>query len=220
MICIPIKAKNLEELKKQIKKIPKKMLVEIWIDQLPSYIPAREILAVGNHKKIIVNKPKSEHGAWEDGEKERIARLLEFIEENADYIDIGIDTKEEFVKKIIKAAGKKVTKIIVSFHDFKKTPSQSKLKEIVLKAKKTGADIVKIVTFAKKKADNLRVISLYEEEIPIIAFTMGQLGKISRINALFFGPFINYIALDAAKKTAPGQLTLKEYQLIKKIIKI
>jgi 3-dehydroquinate dehydratase I len=219
MICVPLKTSSESELVKKLQKVPKNFLVEIWVDNLN--LKAEKILSLSRHKKIIVNKPKREKGTWSGSEKERIARLIEFISPLTAYIDIGIDTDIKLIKQLAAEVKKSPAKLIVSYHDFKKTPALDDLDKIIQKAKKLRADIVKIATYARTKSDNIRLMQLYDKhKIPLIVLAMGPLGKISRINNLYFGAHINYIALDQKDKTANGQLTLSEYKLLKKIIKI
>ena len=87
--------------------------------------------------------------------------------------------KELFRNFSLFAANKKaLTRIIVSWHDTSKTPSLAKLKEIFLACVKTGADLVKIVPYARKMSDNLKVLSLIAyakaQNRDIIAMCMGD----------------------------------------------
>jgi len=61
------------------------------------------------------------------------------------------------------------------------------------------------------------VLSLYNNasKLNLIAFSMGEYGKMSRILCLFFGSPYTYVSL--GKPIAPGQFSLDE---IKSIIKI
>ena len=54
------------------------------------------------------------------------------------------------------------TKIIVSAHNFKDTPSDGDLEAIMKKMWTAGADIVKIATTAKDITDCARVLTLLE----------------------------------------------------------
>jgi 3-dehydroquinate dehydratase-1 len=76
----------------------------------------------------------------------------------------------------------------------------------------------KIVTTARTPEDNLTVLSLIPWAkknlgLPLVAFAMGPLGKLSRVAAPLLGAPYTYAALPGREKAAPGQLdavSLKE----------
>ncbi|MGB9628723.1 MAG: type I 3-dehydroquinate dehydratase [Thermodesulfobacteriota bacterium] len=104
--------------------------------------------------------------------------------------------------------------MILSWHDFKKTPSLKELRILLEEMKKRGADIAKIVSFARSLEDNLKLLSLIpygrERSLETIAFCMGDMGKMSRIFSLLFGAPWTYASMDKSHLSAPGQLTVKE----------
>jgi 3-dehydroquinate dehydratase len=116
------------------------------------------------------------------------------------------------------------TKLIVSHHDFKKTPSLKTLKNIYVRAGAAGADIVKLSVFANTYEDNLRLLGLgaavgaRKRRRPLIITSMGQKGRIGRIAAPLFGSIIVFAAPNKKSLTAPGQLTLEEYKKIASVI--
>ncbi|MCK5552587.1 MAG: type I 3-dehydroquinate dehydratase, partial [Deltaproteobacteria bacterium] len=85
-----------------------------------------------------------------------------------------------------------------------------------------GADIVKIVTYANTMEDNLRVLGLIPHTRrtggEIIAFCMGELGRISRIMAPLLGSYFSYASLERGAESAPGQLTIEEIKGVFKIL--
>jgi 3-dehydroquinate dehydratase-1 len=78
---------------------------------------------------------------------------------------------------------------------------------------------VKIVTTAKSTNDSSLVLSLYHEAklVNLIAFSMGDYGKISRILCLLLGSPFTYVSL--GKAIAPGQFSLDEMKSILKMYK-
>jgi 3-dehydroquinate dehydratase type I len=77
-----------------------------------------------------------------------------------------------------------------------------------------GADVIKIVPFARSWEDNLSILSLIpfakERRQKIVAFCMGEKGKISRILSPFFGAAWTYASIDRTRVSAPGQMTVRE----------
>ena len=105
------------------------------------------------------------------------------------------------------------TKIIISFHDFEKTPTILELEKILKIQVGLGANICKIITTAKTFDDNLKTLNFVSEgskKSNIVCFAMGEHGKISRLLSPFFGGFFTFASLTEKRKTAIGQLTIQE----------
>jgi 3-dehydroquinate dehydratase I len=105
-----------------------------------------------------------------------------------------------------RAAGKTV---IVSEHDFNRTPDNKELKSIVDRAVAQGADIVKVVTTAQREEDAWRLLKFAKScKVPMVAFAMGEAGKFSRIRACEYGSLFTYGYI--TKPVAPGQVSAEE----------
>jgi 3-dehydroquinate dehydratase type I len=94
------------------------------------------------------------------------------------------------------------------------TPDSGTLSDILLEQMESGADIGKIVTMAHDHLDVLKVLSLQKEaaknNFPLIAFCMGEAGRLSRVITLLLGGYMTYAALDEKQATAPGQLSVQD----------
>jgi 3-dehydroquinate dehydratase-1 len=156
-------------------------------------------------------------GKFSDEERARL--LLKAIQHGAQYVDIEFESEVKYRHMLVEHARAKGVKVIISYHDFDKTPSLKDLEAIVEKAQLMEADIVKIATLAKTPVDCATIMSLYRKEKDLIAFCMGQLGIITRIAAPLLGAEFTFAALDDSFKTAPGQLTIEEMEKIYKIIR-
>ena len=228
MICVPVRAKTLKELAKQVKEASKKAdVVEVWMDGLPPEIGAHEVRKITVKPLIAVCKGKRENGSWRGGETKRIARLMECAAAGMDYVDVDLRTRPDLIAKLAKITGGRAprrTKLIVSYHDFKKTPSLKTLKSLYSRAVAAGADVVKISVFANTYEDNLRLLGLGaavgagNRPRPLIITSMGEKGRIGRIAAPLFGSIIVFAASDKKNLTAPGQLTLEQYKKIASVI--
>ena len=167
-------------------------------------------------KKIVCTlRPKTEGGKFAGNEKERISILKLIAEYNPFLLDIEFNTMKQN-KDLVKYLKTTKTKLLISGHDFKKTPSLTELKKKLNQMSKFSSN-VKIVTTAKSTKDSTRVLQLYsnKEKINLIAFTMGNPGRISRILSLYLGSPYAYVSL--GKPVAPGQFSLDE---VKKIINL
>lgn len=122
-----------------------------------------------------------------------------------DAIDIEIDAK---INRQVIALAKKIT-VIVSEHDFEKTPATNKLQKLVDNADFLGADIIKLATMAKSSADVARLMAFTSAtKKNLVTIAMGDSGKVSRVIAPLFGSLFTYGFV--TKSVAPGQIPVKE----------
>jgi len=167
-------------------------------------------------KKIVCTlRPKTEGGKFAGKEKERLSILKLIAEYNPFLLDIEFNTMKQN-KNLVKYLKTTKTKLLISGHDFKKTPSLTELKKKLNQMSKFSSN-VKIVTTAKSTKDSTRVLQLYskKENINLIAFTMGNPGRVSRILSLYLG--CPYIYVSLGNRVAPGQFSLDE---VKRIINL
>lgn len=153
-------------------------------------------------------------------------RLIRAIEAGARYVDVEIEAPKQMSKRVRQAAHENGTIFIRSYHDFDGTDSLEALKAIVEKCVYHGADMVKLVTTACSQADVDKVMSLYgwcrdEQEAGndrigaladggLIAFCMGEEGRLSRLDCLKYGAPYTYAALTEDEAVAPGQWAASE----------
>ena len=142
--------------------------------------------------------------------------MEEAIDLGAEFVDVEFEAKRSWLRDFI--ANKKGTRIILSSHDFQGTPSLKELRKLCGRMTRWGADIVKIVTFARSWEDNLLILSLIpyarKRGQEIVAVCMGERGKMSRIFAPLMGAAWTYVALNKNRTSAPGQLTIQELKKI------
>jgi len=224
MICIPIIARTHRTALMQMERSsPLADILELRIDQIRN--PNLEKLMSGKRGKILVtNRRRDEGGGFSGTERERVELLKEAVELGADYVDIEVRTEEVLIEELSTKIGNHHgrTKWIISHHDFSETPSGRALKRKLDECNATGADIVKIVTYANTAENNLRVLELIpharRKAGKIIAFCMGELGRISRIMAPLLGSYFSYASLERGAESAPGQLTVEEVKGVFKIL--
>lgn len=216
LYCLPIKARTIEQLEVKILEVmPHADIIEIWLDALENLdLQALKNLQSKTKKPFLyVLKPKNEKGAFKGSEKKRIKLLKESLDFGASYIDIGIKTGV-LIQDLIASAKKKKVKVIISYHNFKKTPSGTTLKNIYKRMRKLNPDVIKFSTQIKKTQDiaalfNL-IIQAKKDAQPIITLGMGEKGKITRILAPKLGNYLYYAPLTKENSTADGQLTYAE----------
>jgi 3-dehydroquinate dehydratase I len=167
---------------------------------------------------LACNRSPDEGGLGDPDQTKRIAELLRALEAGASMVDIEYRNLnlEEIVPLIKSRAA-----CLLSFHDPAGTPSYEKLQEIVEGQLKAGADICKIVTLARSFADNMVILKLlnYFQEVKLIAFNMGEAGKVSRILSPLAGGYFTYASLATGKESASGQLTVQEMREIYRLLR-
>ncbi len=213
--CVSIGEKTPVAIKKVSKIALKKSdYVEIRFDFLKTeQIPiALDMLKKDLDKIVCTLRPKAEGGKFPGNEKERIAIIKLIAEYNPFLLDIEYNTLRKN-SELVRYLKQTKTNLLVSWHDFKKTPSSSELKKRVSQMGKFSSN-VKIVCTAKSTDDSTRMLELYSKKGKnnLIAFAMGDLGRISRILCLYLGSPYTYVSL--GKAIAPGQFSVDEVKKI------
>jgi len=169
----------------------------------------QELVKQLNQPWIACNRSSDEGGRWEGNEARRIEKLLQAIELGADIVDVELRTRN--LDKIVQLV-KKRTKCLLSFHDLEKTPSLDRMREMVQRQLKAGADICKIITTAQSLEDNLTVLQLIMDfpKIKIVSLAMGPLGFASRVLCPLVGGDFTYASTEKGKESASGQITARD----------
>ncbi len=179
------------------------------IEQIPETL---EIIKKDLNKIVCTLRPKTEGGKFPGNEKERIAILKLIAEYNPFLLDVEFNTLKRNTS-LVRYLKSTKTKLLVSWHDFRKTPSSAELKKKINQMAKFSFN-VKIVSTAKSTDDSNRMLELYSKKgrNNLISFAMGDLGRISRILCLYLGSPYTYVSL--GKPVAPGQFSVDEVKKI------
>lgn len=224
MICVPVMAESNREAVRMMKRgFSSADMVELRLDRisrpsLPVLIKARD------GSLLVTNRCKEEGGFFEGSEKDRVDLLVQAVDLGADYLDVEASTGKRWIGRLkaeIEGKGA-VTRMIISHHDFRRTPSWDLLMKRLDACRAYGAHAVKIVTYARSVEDNLRLLRLIPRSLaqgqPIIAFCMGARGRISRLLAPALGSFITYATLRKGGESAPGQFTVAEMRQMGRLL--
>ena len=205
-------------------------VLEIRLDLLGIRDPGLAVEIVGKIKAetclplILTNRSPAEGGKWEGSEEERIEILKEILssfsrEKGADAVDIELSAGEKERAELISTAKKQGKKVIVSFHDFSKTPSFQEMENIIEEAFRAGADIAKLAVMPGSMQDVLDLLQLTlgtrEAQKPVCTIAMGELGKHTRVIAPLYGSVLSYASVESS--AAPGQLQANE---VKKMMEL
>lgn len=211
-VCIPVVETTMGRALIAIKEVNRWAdLIELRVDYLRGV--KLELLLENRQKPFIVtNRRKEEGGQYRGEEKKRLGVLREAVDLGADYVDVEFAAERSFLQRLLRY--RRGAKVILSFHDFRGTPSIKELQKLFGQMIRLEADVIKIVPFAKSWEDNLSILSLIpfakERRQEIVAFCMGEKGKISRVFSPFVGAAWTYASINRTRASAPGQLTVRE----------
>lgn len=147
-----------------------------------------------------------------NNEEEQKQLLISAINAGAAFIDIEVDSNEEYKKELIEHAKMHGCQVILSYHNYKKTPNAGELDQIVRWCFVSGADIAKIACRSITEQDNARLLALLDSDKKTIVVGMGEKGRITRIVAPLLGSLFTFASISEGKETAEGQMEKKKLE--------
>ncbi len=213
-LCVAVAAPDTSRVLKSVRPVLSRVdVVEIRLDAMDE-CDISALCAEIDRPLLFTNRPTWEGGACEDTDTKRLSPLLDAIRAGASYVDLELKTDPVVREQLLEETRNSSTRLIISSHNFAVTPDSDELAGILHEQMESGAHIGKIVTMAHDHLDVLRVLHLQCEagrhDFPLIAFCMGEAGRLSRVATLLLGGFMTYAALDETQATAPGQLTVQQ----------
>ena len=202
MYCVSI---GFEDFEKALKTISEFEMAEIRLD-LCNFDRKQVKKIFSYHHNLIATFRKTE--------KVRINYREEILKtaviHGAKWLDLDMtDNSKMFIIKMKEFCLQHNCKLILSVHDYEKTPGLGEIEGYIQYAEQFKPDLIKAVFYSNSPGDNAKVMSLYKKYKNIIAFNMGETGKITRIESLNAGAPWIYVA-SGEGSTAPGQLTIAE----------
>lgn len=222
-ICIPIVARTMRELFAQARATNNKTfdIVEWRVDWFEEFTDpdivcraARVLRGILGEKPILFTFRTKKEGGMADIDTNYYIELNRMVtsEHLVDMIDVELFTGDDVVCQIIANAHAANVPVIVSSHDFEKTPPHDELVARLHRAKELGGDILKLAAMPRNSRDVLNLLSATEEvsrtgERPVVTMSMGELGMISRLSGEIFGSAMTFGTIGYA--SAPGQIGIE-----------
>jgi 3-dehydroquinate dehydratase-1 len=170
---------------------------------------ALEIVKGISKRAVFTLRSVKQKGKFTGNNEDRIFWLKQLSLTQPMLLDVELQTLLDD-DELVDFFTEQKTRILVSWHDFEKTPANNELVD-VLGQMRIYSNYVKVVTAARNVHDCIRLLELYDvtTELNLISFAMGELGILSRVLCTIYGnaPF-TYAALEEA--IAPGQLTVQQ----------
>lgn len=218
---VPITAKTYDEAIAQAKVIANNSnadIAEFRIDLLDFAKDTNKVIALGHElNKILANKPliatirtHNEGGKMTVSDSEYAKIYTAYLAQPfMQLLDIEMFRDKTAVQKLVKLAHQKGVLIVMSNHDFDKTPPQAEIEKRLLMQDNMGADVLKIAVMPKSKADVLTLMNATahvseQSRKPLLTMSMGKLGTVSRVATASMGGSMSFGMIGQA--SAPGQI--------------
>ncbi|WP_453954509.1 type I 3-dehydroquinate dehydratase [Acinetobacter baumannii] len=226
---VPITAKTKEQALAQAQVIANTAdadLAEFRIDLLSFASDTKQVIALGHElKKILGNKPmiatirtKNEGSQLEISDADYGKTYQAYLKNPfMDWLDVEMFRDQKVVSEIVQKAHQKKVLVVISNHDFQKTPSQDEIEKRLLKQDQMGADVLKIAVMPKSKQDVFTLMNAtlkvsQQTTKPLLTMSMGQLGTISRVATANMGGSYSFGMIGQA--SAPGQIDVTKLKQI------
>lgn len=131
-------------------------------------------------------------------------------------VDIELACGEERAARLAEFAKSKGIGVVMSKHDFAKTPSAQEISSTLVLMKRLGADLPKYAVMPQSPGDVLELLTAtweaYQQVGPVITMAMGEMGKMTRAAGGLFGSCLTFGAGQSA--SAPGQIDAENLRAI------
>ncbi|MFW1838313.1 type I 3-dehydroquinate dehydratase [Acinetobacter gyllenbergii] len=230
---VPITAKTKEQAIAQAKVIaanPDTDLAEFRIDLLNFANDSKQVIALGQElKQILGAKPMiatirthNEGGQLTISDADYGKTYQAYLQQPfMDMLDVEMFRDQQVVKNTVKLAHAKKVLIVMSNHDFQKTPPEAEIIQRLLKQDELGADILKIAVMPQNRQDVFTLMNAtlnvsQQSKKPLLTMSMGKLGTISRIATANMGGSFSFGMIGEA--SAPGQIDVTQLKQFLKTV--
>ncbi|VVB57388.1 Shikimate dehydrogenase (NADP(+)) [uncultured archaeon] len=200
MICVSLIGPTVRDCLAQLKEVS---LAEIRMDLISDLDEGGVKKIFSSPVKLIATcRPKDKENKQQNARREQL--LLLAISGGAAFVDIELESPAEMRRRVAEAAKKAGCKVIVSHHDFEKTPMRQELAGIKARCLEEGADVAKLACMARSEEDVQRMLDLCDPRT--VAIAMGPMGVEARAKIVSLGSPFTFAAFDEKSAAAPGQV--------------
>lgn len=232
-VCLPLIGGTREEILEETKNLlnVKLDLIEWRIDyyeDVENKIKVKNVLfeireILGNIPLLVTFRSKNEGGEREISTKYYMELNKEIcLTGKVDLIDVELFIGDEIVNEIVEFAHNYNVKVIISNHDFNKTPSKEEIIKRLCKMQELNGDLPKIAVMPNDTSDVLTLLCATNEMVnnyastPIITMSMSGIGAVSRISGEIFGSSLTFGSRKIA--SAPGQIEVEELNKVLQLL--
>ncbi|BBV78218.1 3-dehydroquinate dehydratase [Raoultella planticola] len=233
LICVPLIGQTLDELQAHAHTLAEAGadLIEWRVDHFIRVHEQQQVLlALTEIRRLLADMPllftfrsHKEGGETELADDAYFAlNRLAVASGLVDIIDIELFNDETSIRALIDEAHAAGVKVIMSNHDFHKTPAQEEIIARLRRMQDLGADLPKIAVMPQSPHDVLTLLSatlVMKEQYatrPLITMSMGKPGGISRVTGRLFGSAMTFGSVGQA--SAPGQIAVRQLREMMNIL--
>jgi 3-dehydroquinate dehydratase I len=185
--------------------------VEVRLDMIgtdvPGWLDSARHLEEAGYPVILTVRLSAEGGSWTQDDALRATHYQQAI---AGLAAIDVEFSSALHGDLCKRASELGKPVIVSFHDFERTPPLEELQRTLQGIMEHPNAIPKIATMVtcNKDIETLRLLLSWNTGRPICILGMGSRGRGTRTSFPALGSCLTYGFVDAS--SAPGQFTAAE----------
>lgn len=177
---------------------------------------ARELKACSQGLPLLLTRRHAREGgeAIAAGEGEVIAAYRSVCAAGAvEFVDFEMDNDPAHVHEVRALSRDAGVQLVLSFHDFDRTPPAAELFRRFARAEMLGADVAKVAVMPRSQEDVLALLAATaqagrELAIPVAGMAMGPLGAVTRACGWLFGSALTFAV--GASASAPGQMPIED----------
>lgn len=224
-LCAPLVARSAEALAAETRAVAAKRpdLLEWRVDFFEAIGDTAAVLAAaaavrqaaGDLPILFTRRAQREGGQPIPLDEPAVVALYEAViaSGQVDLVDFEMDNDAAHLARVrerARAAGKP---LVLSFHDFQRTPDDAQLAARFAQAQALGGDVAKVAVMPQSLEDVHRLLGATlaasrKLDIPVISMSMGGLGAVSRLCGGVFGSALTFAVGAAA--SAPGQMPIED----------
>ncbi|MEJ6023847.1 type I 3-dehydroquinate dehydratase [Ramlibacter sp. PS4R-6] len=233
-VCAPLVARTASDLQEECAAVAAKKpdLLEWRVDFFSAIGDMRAVLAAARDLRAAANGIPilfTRRSVREGGE--RIPVSEEYIVDLygevcagglADLVDVEMESEASHLRTVQMAAKDAGAMTVLSFHNFRATPSVQDLVARFERAYTLGADVAKVAVMPQSPADVLGLMAAtqqaaHELPIPVVSMAMGPLGAVTRTAGWVFGSAMTFAV--GRSSSAPGQMPIEDVRFVVEALK-
>ena len=223
-VCVSLMAKDYSDLIAQAKELNQSIadIVEWRVDYYPEAKEAEKVIEIlidlreclADKTLLFTFRTLDEGGEQAIGLNDYKKLYLAVAQsKKVDLMDIELSYAEFLGRQFVQEIKNQEIQVIISHHDFDKTPDDATLIFKIGVMNQFGADVGKLATMPQSLEDVLRMLGLITKargfsQLPLAVMSMGEVGKISRVSGELIGSVLTFGAVGEA--SAPGQIPLDQ----------
>ncbi|MDB5953633.1 type I 3-dehydroquinate dehydratase [Ramlibacter sp.] len=224
-ICAPLVARTRAALITEAQAVAAKRpdLLEWRVDFFAALTDPAEVLAAASALReaaagvpiLFTRRARREGGQPIALDEPQVLALYQAVAASGcvDLMDFEMSNAADDVARVRALTQRHGLPLVLSFHDFQRTPCAADLVARFAQARQLGADIAKVAVMPQSMGEVHALLGATlqasgELDIPVISMAMGGLGAVSRLCGGVFGSALTFAV--GASASAPGQIAIED----------